>query len=259
MKSTNQILTCIYILASLLAVEGVRAQSDAISAAPYRGGGGSGSIGLNPTRFARLDARATGIAYQHRIESLHRDKRLYHSSFACGTPMLGDVNLDGAPDIFITGGPSPNALYLQTGNLQFADVTPNLGLGGVGLWAGGGVMVDIDNDGDLDIYVCYYDAPNHLYINQLKETGQLAFVEGAAQYGLNIRDASLVPAFADYDADGDLDLYLLTHQLHRLGGRPCQTTAGKEQIPMEPLLVVAAPIQNRPNYPGGIVLFLLPH
>ncbi len=83
-------------------------------------------------------------------------------------------------------------------------------------------MVDIDNDGDLDIYVCNYDAPNELWIND----GGGRFQEQAARWRLDCVDASLTPAFCDYDRDGDLDLYLLTYKYYRSGGRPQQPPVG---------------------------------
>ncbi|MFT5466951.1 MAG: hypothetical protein ACI8UO_002053 [Verrucomicrobiales bacterium] len=204
-------------LAAFLPFQSLHGQSD-IQVEPYQTL--RGSVGFATTRFSKLGPQATGIVYQHEIATWHRDKRLFHSSFACGAPLLGDLNLDGLPDLFVTGGPASNKLYLQAGNLAFVDVTANRVVAGHNLWASGGVMVDIDDDGDLDIYVCYYDSPNHLYVNQLKETGRLDFIEMGAQFGLNVKDACLVPAFGDYDNDGDLDLYILTHQLHRLGSRP---------------------------------------
>lgn len=209
--------TTLLILAQIVfALPSAIAQAE-IQSEPYRLS--KGSIGAE-TRFTRLDAPLTSIRYKHQIATWHPDKRLFYSSFACGAPVLGDLDLDGQPDLFITGGPGSNKLYLQAGNLSFVDVTANRPLAGHNLWASGAVMVDIDNDEDLDIYVCYYDSPNQLYINQIKESGQLKFEERSAEFGLDIKDASLVPAFGDYDADGDLDLFLLTHQLHRPGGRP---------------------------------------
>jgi len=193
-------------------------QDDALESVPFAPA--SGGVSRGGPLFTRLTAEETRISFVHEIALWHPDKRLFHSSFACGTVLLGDVDQDGLTDVFITGGPRPNKLYLQSGNLAFVDVTQGNQVGGEQLWAAGGAMVDFDHDGDLDIYVCYYDQPNQLYVNQLKEAGVAKFIENAAAFGLNVKDASLVPAFCDYDQDGDLDLYLLTHQLLRPGGRP---------------------------------------
>ena len=98
--------------------------------------------------------------------------------------------------------------------------------GGDAAWGIGTALIDIDNDGDLDIYVCNYDHPNQLFINRLIHEGKrgeaLSFSEEAARFGINVIDACVEPSFCDFDRDGDLDLYLLMHQLYREGGRPVE-------------------------------------
>ena len=76
--------------------------------------------------------------------------------------------------------------------------------------------MDIDGDGDLDLYTCNYGSANQLFINN----GKGIFQENARQFGLDINGAILMAAFADYDQDGDLDVYLLGHRHYRNGGRP---------------------------------------
>jgi hypothetical protein len=76
----------------------------------------------------------------------------------------------------------------------------------------GATFVDIDNDDDLDLYVCGYDCPNQLYVNR----GDGTFLERAAEFGLAFQGASVMMSFMDYDRDGDLDGYLLTSALDRL-------------------------------------------
>jgi hypothetical protein len=75
------------------------------------------------------------------------------------------------------------------------------------VWSNGATFVDINNSGRLDIFVCRFNAPNLLYINQ----GDGTFKEMAHAYGLDVIDASGMAAFCDYDRDGWLDVYIATN------------------------------------------------
>ncbi|MGI8605034.1 MAG: FG-GAP-like repeat-containing protein [Verrucomicrobiales bacterium] len=166
------------------------------------------------TLFERLDPKACGIDFTAQIDKTHPEARLYLVPMACGGIAAGDVTGDGRADIFCVGTTGPNNLYQQTttadGALHFTDVTAQAGgdLDGGTSWGMGASMADIDNDGDLDVYVCNYDTRNQLFIND----GRGHFTEEAAKYRLDFRTASHTAAFADYDNDGDLDLYLLTNR-----------------------------------------------
>ena len=50
------------------------------------------------------------------------------------------------------------------------------------LWSSGAAILDIDNDGDLDIYLCNYDTANSLYINVTKPGGTIQFEERAKEW-----------------------------------------------------------------------------
>ena len=67
----------------------------------------------------------------------------------------------------------------------------------------------MNNDGRLDLYVCRFNAPNLLYVNQ----GDGTFKEQAHAYGLDVKDASVMAYFCDYDRDGWLDVFIQTNVL----------------------------------------------
>lgn len=172
---------------------------------------------LNAPLFESLSPKQTGIDFVNPLSVDHPLSALNISGFVCGGVCIGDVSGDGKPDLYLVNGQGRNRLYIQKGDFQFSDVTATAGVGGGEAWGSGASLVDIDNDGDLDIYVCNYDAPNQLFINA--GNGE-RFTESAKKHGLDVIDASLMPAFADFDNDGDLDMFLLTYRYYRPGGRP---------------------------------------
>jgi hypothetical protein len=133
---------------------------------------------------------------------------------AVGTGVaIGDYDNDGRPDIFIVSKTESCRLFRNLGNWKFEDVTEKAGVGDHGaaarIWKQGATFVDVNNDGLLDIYVCRFNAPNLLYINQ----GDGTFKEEAHAYGLDVKDASVMACFCDYDRDGWLDVFIQTNVL----------------------------------------------
>lgn len=166
--------------------------------------------------FSPLSVDESGIDFVNPIDITHPMKRLYHSGFVCGGVAIGDLNNDGKADLFLTSGPRANQLYFQEDKLKFRDATVSAGLNEDGdTWSTGASIVDANGDGNLDLFVCNYDAPNRLYLNN----GDGKFVH-AAKSGLGVVDACLSSSFVDYDNDGDLDCFLLTNRYYRANGRP---------------------------------------
>ena len=133
---------------------------------------------------------------------------------------VGDFNNDGLQDIYFTGNRVSNKLYLNKGKLKFDDITKEAGVDGNGRWCRGVSVIDINNDGWQDMYVCVSmekdpnKRQNLLYINQGNDkNGVPHFKEMSSEYGLNDTTHSTMAAFFDYDNDGDLDMYLTVNEI----------------------------------------------
>src|SRR5207244_1703230 len=105
-------------------------------------------------------------------------------------------------------------LFLNKGNFQFEDISEKAGFKDKKQWSTGIVMVDINNDGWLDIYVCNAGnirdstlRKNQLFINN----HDLSFTDSAAEYGLDNAGYTTQVSFFDYDLDGDLDCFMINN------------------------------------------------
>ena len=133
---------------------------------------------------------------------------------------IGDVNGDGKPDILFGGNQVSSRLYLSridtvSQKWAFEDITEKAGVATT-RWCSGISMVDVNQDGLLDIYISVAghvkmpDSENLLFVNQGNgPDGVPAFKELAKAYGLNTRAFTTQTAFFDADLDGDLDAYLM--------------------------------------------------
>jgi enediyne biosynthesis protein E4 len=163
--------------------------------------------------FKLLSPDQTGVAFANTITTtdslnVQTDVYVYNGAGVA----IGDIDNDGLPDIFFAGNMVSSRLYLNKGSMRFDDITARAGVG-TKRWATGVAMVDINNDGFLDIYVSVsgpewskpQDRANLLFINN----GDRTFTEAASQYGIADTGFTTQAAFLDYNKDGCLDLFLL--------------------------------------------------
>jgi hypothetical protein len=126
----------------------------------------------------------------------------------------GDYDADGDPDLLVGFAPArgearqaPGAsvlrLYRNDGGGRFADATAAAGLAVDSGAVRQPVWVDVDADGDLDLFVAFRDRANMLFRNT---AGRLADI--AAEVGLADTRRSVGAVWFDHEADGDLDVYV---------------------------------------------------
>jgi hypothetical protein len=168
--------------------------------------------------FTSLDKNRTGINFQNTFfDDGPLNVANYIYFYNGGGVAIGDINNDGLPDILFTGNMVRNRLFLNKGNFKFEDITPRSGVAEKQGWCTGATMVDINNDGLTDIYICRSAdvnperRKNLLFINN----GDLTFSEKAEEYGLADSGYSTQAAFFDYDKDGDLDCFVINHSTQK--------------------------------------------
>lgn len=131
---------------------------------------------------------------------------------ASGGAAVGDFDADDLPDLFVTRLDDTDILYRNLGDGTFADVTAAAGLT-MTAESNGAAWGDIDNDGDLDLYVSVIWATRYLlFVND----GSGHFTEdGVARNAVLANDQphmGWTVAFGDYDRDGWLDIHLPERQ-----------------------------------------------
>ncbi len=175
--------------------------------------------------FTLLFPDKTHVDFQNVInEGLNTNVLMYEYFYNGGGVAVGDVNGDGLEDLYFTSNMQQNKLYLNKNKMQFQDITTQAGVAGrEGPWKTGTTMVDINADGKLDIYVCHSGnlqpekKANELFINQGNDANGIpTFVEQAAKFGLDSPASSTNAYFFDADKDGDLDMFLLNHNIKSL-------------------------------------------
>ena len=175
----------------------------------------------NKTLFVKHNTSSTNIDFDNKLEESPDLNILTDLYFYNGAGVAtGDFNNDGLEDLYFTGNQVADKLYLNKGDFKFEDVTDNAGINNSEPWTTGVTIVDINNDGLLDIYICKAGdnkgtrVSNLLYINQGVKRGIPIFEEDAVAYGLDFKGFSTQATFFDFDLDSDLDMFLLNYSIH---------------------------------------------
>ncbi len=163
--------------------------------------------------FHLVSPEYSGINFSNTImESDSINYFNYNYIYSGGGVGVADFNNDGLQDIFLGGNMTSSKLYINHSKFKFEDITISAGIE-THQWINGVSIVDINQDGWMDIYLCvggYVEKnsrKNLLFVNN----GNLTFTESAEKYGVGDDSFSTQAAFFDYDLDGDLDLFVMEH------------------------------------------------
>ncbi|MFD1161026.1 MULTISPECIES: VCBS repeat-containing protein [Hwangdonia] len=168
------------------------------------------------TLFSLIPNEKTSFDFQNNVkETADLNFLNFGNIYNGGGVATADFNNDGLVDVFFVSNQNSNKLYLNEGDFKFKDITATSGLADATGWSNGVSVVDVNNDGWLDIYISksgsrneYESRENRLYINQKNNT----FIDQAKEWKINNPGFSTQSYFFDFDKDGDLDMYLVSHR-----------------------------------------------
>lgn len=197
-------------------------------------GGGGVSLYLSVGDGTFVDATADAGITWRRADGTFAEAR---------QPILADFDNDGHQDLLVTYANDAHRLYRGRGDATFEDVTARAGLGGEGLIGGPATVFDVDGDGLLDIYVCYFgnyleglvptqdrDNQNALPNALLRNTGNFVFDDVTEGSGTADTGWAQAVGHLDFDGDGDQDIFIANDfgrnaMLENLGGFTFQNVA----------------------------------
>ncbi|MDN5215189.1 VCBS repeat-containing protein [Fulvivirgaceae bacterium BMA12] len=170
--------------------------------------------------FDIIPTSQNGISFRNTLPENERMNSIFYEYYYNGGGVaVGDLDGDQLPELFFTGNVTPNKLYKNLGNLKFRDITDEAGLTDSPSWTTGTTMVDINNDGILDIYVCRSgklkkeQRANLFFISTGMVDGIPQYTEKAKELGLADPGYATQALFFDFDLDNDLDMFLLNHNV----------------------------------------------
>lgn len=181
--------------------------------------------------FRVVSAEETGVDFENTISPTPELNIFTYMYFYNGGGVgAGDLNGDGRPDLVFTSNLGENKVYLNEGNWKFRDVTKESGFFSDQGWSNGVSLVDVNQDGKLDIYISQvgdflkFKGHNLLFVCESIDGGVPKYRERSKEYGLDLVGFGTQALFFDADLDGDLDLFQLNHSVHENG------TFGKREV-----------------------------
>jgi len=167
---------------------------------------------VGETLFTSIPSEYSHLTFENHVVQTRENNHLLNVEFVSGGGVaVGDINNDGLQDIFFTGNQVSDRLCLNKGDFMFEDISKKAGISHDNQWSTSVTFVDIDQDGDQDIYVCRFVylendlSANQLYINN----GDLTFTEKADEFGIADKGFSTNATFCDFDKDYLVDLYVV--------------------------------------------------
>lgn len=147
--------------------------------------------------------QAAGVKVQEKL----------HKSNAQGAPSWTDVDQDGKLDLIVTNEGDAKFVLRNKGDGTFEDITRSRKPPGAVPFvnpgnAEGACIGDIDNDGDLDVFLPTADQANRLFASRLKEKGVLTYEDVTFAAGVGDMGGARGCTMADFDNDGWLDIYV---------------------------------------------------
>jgi hypothetical protein len=176
-------------------------------------------------KFELLTAEKTGLDFSNTLKST-KDFNIFNYMYFYngGGVGAGDLNNDGLVDLCFTANQESNRIYLNRSGMKFEDITEKSNFKGGKGWSNGVSIVDINQDGMLDIYISQVGdfegvkGHNTLFVcKEITKDGIPVYEEKSKEYGLDLIVFGTQAAFFDYDLDGDLDMFQLNHSVHQNG------------------------------------------
>ena len=175
--------------------------------------------------FELLSAEKTGIDFSNTLKSSKQFNIFNYMYFYNGGGVgAGDLNNDGLIDLCFTANQEANRIYLNRSGMKFEDITEKANFKGGKGWSNGVSIVDINQDGMLDIYISQVGdfegikGHNLLFVcKEITKEGIPVYEEKSKEYGLDLVVFGTQAAFFDYDLDGDLDMFQMSHSVHQNG------------------------------------------